>query len=42
MAFIVSPYFDEILLAVSRFLEFTMVYYLLSDAESVDDYQSAI
>ena len=33
MAFIVSPYFDEILLAVSRFLEFTIVHYLLADAE---------
>lgn len=35
MAF--SPYFNEILLAVSRFFEFTMVHYLLADAEFGED-----
>lgn len=31
------PYFSEILLVVSRFFEFTMVHYLLPDAEFGED-----
>ena len=37
MVIIIFPYFSEILLAVSRFFEFTMVHYLLPDAEFGED-----